>query len=109
MSMNSLRTIVSELKAGHVVSMFPEGHISEDENKRMGSFKSGMVLMAMQGKSPIIPIYIKPKEHFYSRVVMAIGEPVDVCSILGNRPSLSAIDGVSAIIKEKEEKLKELV
>lgn len=109
MSMNSLREIVSELKAGHVVSMFPEGHISEDENKQMGSFKSGMVLMAMQGKSPIIPIYIKPKEHFYSRVVMAIGEPVDVCSILGNRPSLSAIDGVSAIIKEKEEKLKELV
>ena len=107
--MNSLRAIVSELKAGHVVSMFPEGHISEDENKQMGSFKSGMVLMAMQGKSPIIPIYIKPKEHFYSRVVMAIGEPVDVCSSLGKRPSLSAIDGVSAIIKEKEEKLKELV
>ena len=104
-----LGDMLGELKDGHVVSMFPEGHISEDENKRMGSFKSGMVLMAMQGKSPIIPIYIKPKEHFYSRVVMAIGEPVDVCSILGNRPSLSAIDGGSAIIKEKEEKLKELV
>lgn len=106
---DTMRRISSELLAGEIVSMFPEGHISEDENKKMASFKSGMVLMAMMGKSPIVPVYIKPKKHFYSRLVMAIGEPVDVGGLLGDRPSMKAIDDVAKAVKEKEEKLKSIV
>lgn len=107
--MDTMRRISSELSAGEIVSMFPEGHISEEEDKRMNSFKSGMVLMAMMGKSPIVPVYIKPKKHFYNRLVMAIGEPVDVCGILGGRPSIKEINAVAKIVEEREENLKNIL
>lgn len=104
----SLREITAELKRGSLVTMFPEGHINGGGSE-MASFKSGMVLMALQGKVPIIPIYIKPKRRFYSRVRFAIGERIDVASIYGPRPTFSQIEEIAEQIKEKEEHLKSIV
>lgn len=106
-SMDSLRKITDELKDGNLVSMFPEGYV-HSEGGSLAPFKSGMVLIAMQSKKPIVPVYMKKPEKFYNRLVLAIGEPVDVCALYGDRPSLSQIGEVSAILQEKEENLRKM-
>lgn len=101
---NSLREIVSALKDGYLVSMFPEGHISA--GGEMAKFKSGMVLMALQGRAPIVPLYVEKRKHFWNRLRFVIGEAVDVISLYGERPTFPQIEEAAALLKEKEEKLK---
>lgn len=103
---NSFRQIVEKLKAGEVVSLFPEGHVSQDGDVK--AFKSGVVLMAFQGKAPILPVYIKPPKHFYNRLTVVIGERVDLTELYGEKPGFSQIQQAAESLKEKEEALKAL-
>ena len=61
-SMKVFRQIVDHLQNGKVVSMFPEGHITR--NEEVQKFKSGVVLMAVTAKKPIVPVYIQKRKHF---------------------------------------------
>ena len=99
-SMSSLRRITDELKAGHLVSMFPEGHVVSEGG--LGPFKSGMVLIALQSGCPILPVYLKPPRRFYNRLVVGVGEQIDVRSVYGERPSLAQIEEIAAMLHEKE-------
>lgn len=105
-SMGSLRRITDELKQGHLVSMFPEGHVVNDGS--IAPFKSGMVLMAVQAGCPILPVYVKKREHFLSRLIVAVGEPVDIKALYGPRPSLGQIEETAAMLHEKESVLRDL-
>ncbi len=106
-NLGSLRQISDELKSGSLVSLFPEGHIN-DGSGQMAAFKSGMVLMALQGKAPIVPIYCRPKAHFWNRLTVVIGEPIDIIARCGKRPSMQQIDEIAAELQRKEEELKQL-
>lgn len=105
-SMDSLRRIKEELQEGHLVSMFPEGRINEGGD--IAPFKSGMVLIALQSGRPIVPAYIGKPRHWYNRLRVAVGEPIDVKQRLGGMPSLAQIDGVARLLWEKEETLRRL-
>lgn len=104
----TMRTITDELKNGSLVSIFPEGHINEDGSGDLGAFKSGPVLIALQGKAPIVPVYVKPREHFWQRMTFVIGEPIDLVQRYGKRPSMSEIDAVAEELRQKEEELKQI-
>lgn len=58
--MNAIRKTVSILKEGHTVVVFPQGGISREDD--MHTIKSGVVLMAMQAKVPVIPMYVHKKK-----------------------------------------------
>ena len=105
--MDSLRQITGELRAGSLVSLFPEGHIN-DGSGQMAAFKSGMVLMALQGRVPIVPMYFKEPVRWYNRLRLVIGEPIDIVARYGTRPSLSQIDEIVALLQDREEELKKL-
>ena len=105
--LNSLRQISDELKAGSLVPLFPEGHIN-DGSGRMAAFKSGMVLMALQGKAPIVPVYCRPQAHFWNRLTVVIGEPIDIIARCGKRPSMQQIEQIAADLQSKEEELKQI-
>ncbi|MBO7375689.1 MAG: 1-acyl-sn-glycerol-3-phosphate acyltransferase [Clostridia bacterium] len=107
-SMDSLRRITDELRAGSLVTIFPEGHISREPGG-MSSFKTGMVLMALRGKAPVIPIYVQPRPRFYSCLRFAIGNPIDIVSLYGERPTLSQIEEIARNLRDKEEELKTLI
>ena len=101
---DSFRVITDHLKSGHLVSMFPEGQVNAGEE--IAAFKSGVVLMAMQGKAPIVPVYIKGKKHFWKRVVFVIGEPIDIRALYGERPTFAQIESIAQLLREHEEELK---
>ncbi len=105
--LSTMKEINAHLTAGELVSMFPEGHIN-DGSGEMRQFKSGMVLMAMRAKVPIIPVYVRAHQPRRSRLRVVIGEPVDINKMFGNRPTMSQIESVTARLYEKENELKQI-
>lgn len=106
-SFTTVRRIVDVLKGGELVSMFPEGQVHTQSDKP-SAFKSGMILMSIQSGAPVIPVYIKPRKHFYNRIIAVIGEPFSVTDLYGARPKFSQIDEAAKLLHEKEMKLMEL-
>jgi 1-acyl-sn-glycerol-3-phosphate acyltransferase len=104
---SSFKDIVNELKAGHVVGIFPEGHIQLSEEVEFSTFKSGAVMMALMANAPIVPLYIVDRKKWYERVQLVVGEPICLENS-GGLPSLKDIEALSADLREKELKLKEI-
>ncbi|MBQ4179311.1 MAG: 1-acyl-sn-glycerol-3-phosphate acyltransferase [Ruminococcus sp.] len=102
-SVGSFRSITESLRDGKAVTLFPEGHVNKGDE--MLEFKSGMVLISMQSKRPIVPVYLKPRRHWYSRLKAVVGEPVDITSLSEGRPAFSKIQEVTAQLKKREEEL----
>ena len=101
-----IKNIIAHLKAGDFVTMFPEGKINEDKSTGVQEFKSGMVMMAMRGGVPIIPVYLKRRKHFYSRLELAIGSPIDVSKFkAGSSATPEEVAKCCAYIVEKEKEL----
>ena len=107
LTLDALRPITEELQKEHLVAMFPEGHVTSDTN--LAPFKSGMILLSMQSGKPIVPVYMKKREHWYSRVVIGIGEKVNAREELGARPSLTKINEMTKRLETAEEELARLV
>ena len=105
-SFGQIKDIISCLKAGNMVTMFPEGKINDNKEDGVQNFKSGMVMMAMRGNVPIIPVYIKRRKHFYSRLEVAIGAPVDVVSFKsGASATPEEVERCCHYLEEKEKEL----
>ena len=104
--MESFRNIITLLNAGELVSMFPEGRVNSGSGG-IDVFKSGVVLMAVQSRKPIVPVYIKPRKHWYRRRVFAIGEAVDV-NLLEQKQTFSQIDAFAEQLRDKEKELEAL-
>ena len=102
--MNIFRRIVDLLKCGKLVVMFPEGHVTKDEEVQ--KFKSGMVLMAVTSKKPIVPVYIKVRKSIWQRQCIVFGEPINPVETLGGMPSLADMDRIADVLREKEKELK---
>ncbi|MBR4767498.1 MAG: 1-acyl-sn-glycerol-3-phosphate acyltransferase [Lachnospiraceae bacterium] len=98
--METFREITGSLEKEQLVAIFPGGHV-DTETTGIGEFKSGMVLMAIRGKQPIVPMYLKKRAHYYERQTVVIGEPVDIRALYGERPRLSEIDEVVTLLMEK--------
>ena len=105
-SMQSFNKIIEHLNAGRLVSMFPEGRMTK--NEEVQTFKSGMVLMALRANVPIIPVYIKRRKNYWQRQKYVIGEPINPVEMVGKIPSLEKINQVTNLLKEKEAELKKI-
>lgn len=71
----AIRKSVKLLKEGHLLAIYPQGGITEGE--KIQSVKSGVALIALQAGVPIVPMYIVPPKHWYSRRVVVIGDVLD--------------------------------
>lgn len=95
------------LSGGRLLIIFPQGGLS-DPSLGIGELKSGAVLMALQAKVPIIPMYSEKRERFYSRKLFVIGDAIDPSEhIKGRFPSMSEIELVTDILSEKMEECRE--
>ena len=101
------KAFFDRMRAGELVVMFPEGRINFETNATE-SFKSGMVLMAVRGGVPIVPVYVQKREKWYRRVRVAVGEPVDVKAMYAEKPTFSRIEEIASVLHETEEKLKNI-
>lgn len=103
----TMKDINDHLLNDELVSMFPEGHIN-DGSGEMRQFKSGMVLMSMRAKVPIIPVYIREHKPKSSRLRVVVGEPIDINQEFDSRPTMSDIEQITNRLYRKENELKTL-
>lgn len=87
----AIRKSVQVLKEGELLTVFPQGSIQQEQQVR--DVKSGAVLIALQAGVPLIPMYICPTKHWYSRRTVVIGEPFDPKAFLQKKfPSAADMD-----------------
>ena len=103
MNISSFKDIISVLKDGKIVAIFPEGQINNDSGT-VASFKSGVILMALKAKVPIVPIYIAKREKWYKRQVVVVGDPIQI----DENCNLMQINQLSQTLHDKEVELMEL-
>lgn len=79
--LDAIKESIGVLKKGRLLAVFPQGGINRED--KVDSIKSGAVLLALQSGVPIVPMYIKPRAHWYNRQTVVIGkviEPKNLCS-----------------------------
>ena len=101
----SIRKSVNVLKNGHLLSLFPTGGINREDD--MSAIKSGIILMAMQAKAPIVPVYIHKKVNKKDRNCIVIGEPITTFEGK-TMPSMADINNCADLVFEKMMECKEL-
>ena len=95
----AVKKCVGVLKNGKTLLVFPQGGITEGDG--VASAKSGAVLMALQADVPIIPMYIKKREHWYSATTVVIGDAINPKSMLTKKiPSTADIQNITDALVE---------
>lgn len=108
-SMKTFKEVKDALNRGHCVPVFPEGTIAKkDEN--VIEYKSGVVLMSLVSKVPILPIYMEKRKRWYKRQRVVIGEFIDLSKYTTSPiPSMEEIKRLTIILHDEECKLKEML
>ena len=105
-TLKTFNEVGEKLARGHLVSVFPEGHVTNDTE--LHALKSGIVMMAVMNEAPILPIYIVKREKRIKRQIVMIGEKINPADYMaGAMPSIDEINNISNILLEKEKELKD--
>ncbi|GAB3017493.1 hypothetical protein GCM10011376_02170 [Nocardioides flavus (ex Wang et al. 2016)] len=95
----SLDAAATALEAGEAVGLFPEGRITRDARHWPERAKTGAVRLALRTGAPVVPVALVGAQHVVGtrgiaarllrntllrpRVVVAVGEPIDVRRLAG--------------------------
>ncbi len=99
--MSTFHGVKSNLEQGHMVVIFPEGGLQDKQ--QVNPFKDGAAMMALRCKAPIIPMYVRPRKHWYERVRVAIGRRIEAQGPL----TMSTVKDISRELYETEVRLKD--
>lgn len=104
-SMATFKEIKKTIEYGHLVGVFPEGTIEREGE--ITQFKSGVVLMAIMSKSPIVPMYMEKRKKWYKRQRVVVGEIFNVFDYIKSPvPSMDEINNVAKMLFDIEQELK---
>ena len=102
-SMKALRQVQDTLNRGHVVCMFPEGTLNQDEE--MKEFKGGIAMMAAISEADILPVY-QVRRNKGQRKIVVVGEKLKYQDLFkSNKPTKEEINRVSELLMQKEKEL----
>ena len=89
----TLLQVAGLMKRGHSLIVFPEGTRSRDG--RVGPFKGGLFLMAVEAGLPIVPVAIRGSRHVMlkgrlmvqpGKVKLLVHEPIETASLVNVDP-----------------------
>lgn len=89
-----------ELKKGHLVMIFPEGHNTPDGN--IHPFYPSYITIALRGDAPLLPVISDGNYGLFKRVHVMVGDPIDLKQYLtGDKATREDIDRINDIIYQK--------
>ena len=89
-----------ELKKGHLVMIFPEGHNTPDG--KIHPFYPSYLAIALRGGAPLLPVISDGNYGLFKRVHVMVGDPIDVTRYLdGEKASREDINRINGIIFNK--------
>lgn len=107
-SMKSFHEVVDKLNKDNAVIIFPEGHINTTSKNEILKLKAGAIIMAFKAKTPILPIYMAPKDKWYKRSLTMIGDAINVMDVLPEHPTIGDFERVADLLRDEQVKLKEI-
>ncbi|MCL2171918.1 MAG: 1-acyl-sn-glycerol-3-phosphate acyltransferase [Defluviitaleaceae bacterium] len=91
----TLKACIAILKEGRAMGIFLQG--GRRENLEADEAKSGVALFAIKGRARVVPIHINPEKRFrfFSRVIVNIGEPIDLSEYYESRTNAELLSMVA--------------
>jgi len=105
-SFQTMKFLGQYVANGHVLGLFPEGHIKRDD--QIDDFKGGVVLIAYLSGKPIIPVYHERRKSVWHMTRLVIGKPFNVKEMIGKTPTQEKMNQVAKQLHEYELHLKEM-
>lgn len=99
--MQAIKLCFKTLKDGKQLFVFPEGTRLKDQTKEIGELKSGMAMIAIKTKTPIVPIWIEQKPRLFRKSVYHIGKPFELDEFYGKKLDEQTLNQANDIVKEK--------
>ncbi len=98
---NAIKECMKALKEGKKLFVFPEGTRLKDESKVLGEIKSGMSMIAIKTKTPIIPIWHERKPKAFRRSNIYIGSPFELDEFYGKKLDEETLNSANQVVREK--------
>ena len=103
---NAIKECMKALKAGKKLFIFPEGTRLKDESAVLGEVKSGLALIAIKTKTPIVPMWVVSKPKAFRKSKIIIGKPYELSDFYGKKLDDIALEEANEIVKDKMHQLK---
>ena len=108
--LSAIKTSIKTLKDNKKLFIFPEGRrTSEEEHLVMADLKSGMAMIAIKTKSPIVPIWIEQRHRLFRPSVYHIGKPFELDEFYGTKLDEETLDNANQVVRAKMLELRESV
>ena len=104
---NAIKNCMKALKSDKKLFVFPEGTRLKNEADILGEIKSGMALIAIKTKTPIVPIWIGRKPKIFRKRVYTIGKPFELSEFYGVKLDEETLEKANAVVREKMLELRE--
>ena len=72
--MEYMRACMRVTREGHVLGIFPEG--TRHHKGLMTELESGVAMIALRSKVPLVPVYIAGKLGFFRKLHVYVGQPI---------------------------------
>ena len=98
---NAIKTCMKVLKDDKKLLVFPEGTRLKDESLVMGEIKSGLALIAIKTKTPIVTVWVRNKPKLFRRSIYYIGKPFELDQFYGKKLDEQTLQEANQIVRAK--------
>ncbi len=99
-SMSFITQSIREIKKGHLVLIFPEGHNTDDGTIK--AFYPSYILIAHKSNAPIVPVVSDGNYGPFKRLHLIVGEPIDLAEYIdAPKVNKEEIARLNDIIRDK--------
>ena len=98
---NAIKKCMKLLKEDKKLLIFPEGTRLKDDSEILGEVKSGMALIAIKTKTPIVPVWIERRPKLFRRSVYYIGKPFELDQFYGIKLDEQHLREANEIVRAK--------
>ena len=106
---NAIKKCMKALKNDEKLFIFPEGTRLKDESLVLGEIKSGLAMIAIKTKTPIVPIWIERKPKIFRKSVYHIGKPFELTEFYGVKLDEETLAKANEVVRQKMLEVREEV
>ncbi len=99
----SIRISLALLENKEFIAMFPEG--TRSKTGKMGKASPGAALIALKGRSPVLPVAIRGDYRFFGKITVNIGKPLDFSKYYGEKAKKGLLLEITTDIMDEIKKL----
>lgn len=98
---SAIKNSIKFLKEGQKLFIFPEGTRLKDESQILGELKSGLAMIAIKTKTPIVPIWIVKKPRLFRKSVYITGKPFELEEFYDQKLDEETLHKATEIVRAK--------